>query len=84
MKTLQIEVDIDEDRQLTIQLPDDIELGKHQVTVVLNPQQHMDEPEGTNHQLNQLAGKIKSFAHLDAVGWQKQIRDEWDENRVPD
>lgn len=79
MKTLQIEVDIAEDRQLTIQLPEDVELGKHQVVVVMQPQDKA-EPVGASHRLNELAGQVKSFAGLDAVAWQRQMRDEWNED----
>lgn len=80
MKTLQIEVDIAEDRQLTIQLPEDVELGKHQVVVVIQPQDQKAEPMGASHDLSELAGQVKSFAGLDAVAWQRQMRDEWNED----
>ncbi|NER21044.1 MAG: hypothetical protein F6J86_01765 [Symploca sp. SIO1B1] len=38
MITLQLEIDIAEDRRLTIQLPENCQTGKHQVVVVLNPE----------------------------------------------
>lgn len=80
MKTLQIEVDIPADRQLTIQLPEDVEPGKHQVVVVMQPQDLKAEREGGQHHLNELAGQVTSFVEVDAMTWQRQIRDEWDED----
>ncbi|MGA1603182.1 MAG: hypothetical protein ACO4CG_12960, partial [Prochlorothrix sp.] len=37
------------------------------------------EPEiPTDHRLNELAGKITSFQGVDAIAWQRQLREEWD------
>ena len=80
MKTLQIEVNITEERQLTVQLPDDVALGKHQIVLVIQPQADKSQP---HHQLNELAGQVHSFSDLDPVQWQQQIRDEWDDQTVP-
>ena len=61
MITLQLEIDIPEDRQLTIQLPEDCKPGKHQVVVVLNPENSLDRHLECSP-LNALAGNIQSFA----------------------
>lgn len=34
------------------------------------------------HNLNQIAGKITAFNNIDAVTWQQEIREEWDETRL--
>lgn len=81
MRTIQTQVNITSDRQLNLQLPEDIEAGEYQVVVVMNPQsdKNTNPPQ---HKLNQLAGKITAFKNLDAVTWQQEIREEWDETRL--
>ncbi len=66
MITLQLEVDISEDRRLTIQLPENCQTGKHQVVVVLNPED-TSVPTLEGNPLNAVAGKIQSFTGIDAV-----------------
>ena len=61
MITLQLEIDISEDRRLTIQLPENCQTGKHQVVVVLNPED-TSAPTLEGNPLNALARKIQSFA----------------------
>ena len=77
MRTIQAQVNISSDRQLNLQLPEDIEAGQYQVVIVINPQTPADDIS-KNHNLNQLAGKIKAFKDLDAVTWQQEIREQWD------
>ncbi len=79
MRIIETQTNITEDRQLTVQLPDDIETGQYQITIIINPQ---SEPPQTK--LNQLQGKIKAFREIDPVTWQKKIRGEWDETRLSD
>ena len=77
MRTIQAQVNIKRDRQLNVQLPEDIETGQYQVVIVINPQIPADKTPA-RHNLNQLAGKIKAFKDVDAVAWQQEIREEWD------
>lgn len=42
MQTIQTQVNITSDRQLNLQLPEDIEVGEYQVVVVINPQTAAD------------------------------------------
>ena len=81
MRTIQAQVNIDSDRQLTLQLPEDIEAGEYQVVIVMNPQKETSTIS-PKHKLNQLAGKITAFKNIDAVAWQQEIRGEWDETRL--
>ena len=83
MRTIQAQVNINSDRQLNIQLPEDIEAGQYQVVIVINSQSN-ENKTSPQHNLNQLAGKIKAFKDIDAVAWQQEIRREWDETRLSD
>jgi hypothetical protein len=78
MRIIETQAQISEDHQLNIQLPDDIQAGHYQVAIIINPQ-----PESQSHFLNQFAGKVQAFKNIDPVAWQRQIRDEWDEDRLP-
>lgn len=81
MKTFQVEVNIPADRRLMIELPADIEIGNYQVVVVMSPSQDSDASLRQKHQLNELAGQVKSFAGVvDAVAWQRRAREEWNDN----
>ncbi|MEM7591656.1 MAG: hypothetical protein AAF383_09085 [Cyanobacteria bacterium P01_A01_bin.83] len=77
MRTIQAQVNISRDRQLNVQLPEDIEAGQYQVVIVINPQTSVDS-NPAKHNFNQLAGKIRAFKDIDAVAWQQEIRREWD------
>lgn len=77
MKTLQLEVNISEDRRLTIELPENFEAGRYQIVLVINPTE--TQPQRlTPGQVNALAGRVNSFAEVDAIAYQRQLRDEWD------
>lgn len=40
------------------------------------PKTDPETPRG--HRLNELAGKVMSFREVDAIAWQRQLREEWD------
>ena len=80
MKTFQVEVNIPVDRRLVIDLPEDFEMGSYQIVVVMNPIEDSGAGLQQGHRLNDLAGCIRSFAGIDGVAWQQQIREEWDGN----
>ncbi len=79
MKTLNIEVTISTDRRLTIDLPEDIETGSYQVVLVMNPIEKQPSQISQTKMLSNLAGQVTSFADINAVTWQRKIRDEWDD-----
>ncbi len=79
MKTFQVEVNISSDRRLQIALPDDVEQGTYQVVVVMNPTVVDVTMAAPGQSLNALAGQVQSFAGANAVEWQQQMRDEWDD-----
>jgi hypothetical protein len=74
---LQIEVNVLADRRLSIELPEDIEAGSYQIVLVMNPVETKPHSSVSGQMLNKLAGKVTSFAGVDAVTWQQQQRDEW-------
>ncbi|MFG6102222.1 hypothetical protein U2F10_08225 [Leptothoe sp. EHU-05/26/07-4] len=76
MKTFQVEVTVPANRQLMIELPEDVAVGNYQVVVVMNPTPV--EPQVV-HRLNALAGQVQSFRSLNAVDWQQQVRAAWDD-----
>ena len=78
MRIIETKANITEDRLLSIQLPEDIEAGQYQISIIINSQ---PEQQTHQHQLNQLAGKIKAFKNIDSVTWQQQIRSEWGLNK---
>lgn len=76
MKTFQTEVNLPADRRLLIELPEDVAAGSYQVVVVLNPTKATEASRKPSHHLNDLAGQVQSFAKIDAVAWQRQVREE--------
>jgi hypothetical protein len=79
MRIIETKANITSDRLLSIQLPEDIEAGQYQIAIIINSQ---PEPKPPQHQLNQLAGKVKAFKNIDPIAWQQQVRGEWDETRL--
>lgn len=78
MKTFQVDVTVPANRQLMIELPEDVAVGNYQVVVVMNPTPALEPQVG--HGLNALAGQIQSFRSLNAVDWQQQVRIAWDDD----
>jgi hypothetical protein len=81
MRIIETTANITDDHLLSVRLPEDIEAGQYQIAIIINSQ---PEPKPPQHQLNQLAGKVKAFKNIDPVAWQQQIRGEWDETGLPD
>jgi hypothetical protein len=79
MRIIETTANITSDRLLSIQLPEDIEAGQYHIAIIINSQ---PKPSLPQHQLNQLAGKVKAFKDIDPVAWQQQIRGEWHETRL--
>ncbi|MDJ0902886.1 MAG: hypothetical protein QNJ55_29205 [Xenococcus sp. MO_188.B8] len=80
MRIIETKANITEDHLLSIQLPKDIKAGQYQIAIIINSQ---PEQQPHQHQLNQLAGKIRAFNNIDPVTWQQKIRSEWDETKLP-
>ncbi len=57
MVTLQLKVEVTEDRQVTIKLPDDFPVGEAEVTIAVGPEQKpssADEPPLTDDEIDSL------------------------------
>ena len=76
MRAITYELELKDDRTVTITLPQDIPLGKHQVVLVIDD--HVKgavSPEETYDELlRQTCGLWKQG---DGLGYQEQMRDEW-------
>lgn len=75
MLTLTIECDVPPERTVRLQLPDQVLPGKHQLLVVVDAAD--SGMPARQPCLGALAGAIPRFSGLDAVAWQRQLRDEW-------
>lgn len=80
MRTFETEVTVPADRRLMIELPEDVEVGSYQVVVVMNPSSEARSGAQSAHGLDALAGRVKSFAGVDAVDWQRRVRAAWDDD----
>jgi hypothetical protein len=64
MRIIETKANIIGDRLLSVQLPEDIEAGQYHIAIIINSQ---PEPKPPQHQLNQLAGKIRAFKNIDPI-----------------
>lgn len=78
MRTFETEVTVPADRRLMIELPEDVEVGSYQVVVVMSPSSEARRVTQSAHGLDALSGRVSSFAGVDAVDWQRQVRAAWD------
>jgi hypothetical protein len=76
MRAITYELEIKDDRTVTLTLPEDIPLGKHQIIVVIDEQVNDDGmPRDTYDELLlQTSGVWKQG---DGLRYQEKIRDEW-------
>jgi hypothetical protein len=76
MRAITYELEIKDDRTVTLTLPEDIPLGKHQIVVVIDEQVNDDGmPRDTYDELLlQTSGVWKQG---DGLRYQEKIRDEW-------
>ena len=74
MEVLKLTTQIDETGQLKIDLPTNLEAGKVDLVVIVNPVTEKDK-EQNNYDFSDLAGKLSWQG--DAVATQRELRDEW-------
>lgn len=75
MLTMKIQCDVSADRLVTVKLPDQVAVGKHELVLTVDAG---SEPVGDDAvPLMKLAGSIPVFRETDAVAWQHAQRDEW-------
>lgn len=76
MRTLQYELDVNDNRMITIKLPDDILPGKHQIIIVVDAP-HPVQPDGDDHFRRLLNKTSGIWTKGDGLKYQTGIRDEW-------
>lgn len=81
MQSIETVVNVNQERIITIALPQGISPGKHRVVLVIDDAASGDKPASVDDapQLMQMAGKVTVFNAIeDPVAWQQQHRDEWE------
>ncbi|MEO0395617.1 MAG: hypothetical protein ACFB14_06410 [Leptolyngbyaceae cyanobacterium] len=68
LKTFQIKVAVPKNRQLIIELPEDVAEGNYQVVIAMNSTPVKPQ---VGCRPNALAGQVQSFSSLNAVDWQQ-------------
>ncbi len=77
MRTIETTIEITSSHELRLKLPNDIQLGRHKVVLIIDEQSQVETDPTID--LMQLAGQIKSFQTIsDPVAWQQQQRNEWE------
>ena len=74
MEVLKLTTEIDETGQLKIDLPTNLEAGKVDLVVVINPASEKNQ-EYNQYDFSDLGGKLSWQG--DAVAAQRQLKDEW-------
>lgn len=77
MLSITLECEVSANRMITLQLPDSVRLGKHELVVVINEQIGPNSSGVANAQaLNQLTGTLRLTE--DPVAFQRRLREEWE------
>lgn len=74
METIKIHVDVDADHLLQVTLPSHIQVGRHEMVLIIDN----DKVKKTPVDIMKYSGTIKSWPD-DAVEYQQQLRSEWAE-----
>jgi hypothetical protein len=74
MQTLKIQTEVNQDRTITIHLPDDISLGTHEFIVIYDQQETAKKTD-----LMKYSGIIDW--QEDGLNYQQAIRAEWDDTQ---
>ena len=73
MLTLNIAYEVLPDRLITIQLPETVRLGRHELVIVLEE----NDADTNANALMKFAGTVAAFNGIDGAEYQKKIRSEW-------
>ncbi len=77
MRAITYELELKDDRTITITLPDDIPLGKHQMVVVID--EHVEGAVRPRDTYDELLSKTSGlWKQGDGLRYQEKMRDEWD------
>ena len=76
MRALTYQLELKDDRTVTIILPEDVPLGKHQIIVVIDDQ--IKDTAMTRDTFDELLLKTRGlWKQGDGLNYQEKIRDEW-------
>jgi len=79
MRTMTYEVDIHEERTVTFKIPDDIPLGRHQLTLIVDEKPISGKKSRDKKAFKQLLEQTRGiWEHGDGLAYQLKLRDEWD------
>jgi hypothetical protein len=77
MRAITYELELKDDRTVTLTLPGDIPLGKHQVVVVID--EHVENDGMTHDRYDELLLQTRGlWKQGDGLRYQERLRDEWD------
>ncbi|MFN0317075.1 MAG: hypothetical protein ACKVQA_18800 [Burkholderiales bacterium] len=72
-----IKCNVTSDRTITVSLPAEVEPGPHELVIVLDQIAAPESQDSTHTSLMSMAGSVPSLASLDAIAYQRSLRDEW-------
>ncbi|MBS4095398.1 MAG: hypothetical protein KGZ83_01000 [Sulfuricella sp.] len=75
MLTMKIQCDVAADHTVTVKLPEEVGIGRHELVLVVDIE--MEKPVLGADALMRLSGSVPAFAALDGVAYQRALRDEW-------
>ena len=77
MRAITYELELKDDRTVTITLPQDIPLGKHQVVLVID--EHVKDTASLAETYDELLSQTRSlWKQGNGLRYQEKIREEWD------
>ncbi len=77
MLTMNIQCEVSPERTVTLQLPDQVQPGRHELVLVVDAAPAAESLCGEAEGLMKLAGSVPAFGNLDGVALQRALRDEW-------
>jgi len=78
MLTLNIDCDVLQDRRVTIQLPETVSLGRHELIIVLDENNTDKNSAVANAKtIMEFANTVAAFERVDGVEYQQRARAEW-------
>ncbi|TAN48363.1 MAG: hypothetical protein EPN21_15100 [Methylococcaceae bacterium] len=78
MLTMNVRCNVPPERIITLQLPEQVRPGPLDLVMVLDIPSNIAEKQATQAEaLMRLAGTVPTFAMIDGVAYQQNLRDEW-------
>ncbi len=77
MLAITMQCEVPPERRITVQLPEQIEPGTHELILVCERMASRRTVSGNDRDLMTVFGSVPSLADVDGVAWQRALRDEW-------